>query len=147
MVSATQSVKVIGATEPKASGDQLQAQGTDARVFHTNCQLTRSQSRESLAIPGQESLLALKSKDQPDFVEICHNFSKEDKDDDDLLYMIHGRSERRKTKVELNASNLINKMEVFWKYKTANILRHTSDPFCLILKMVSKTSTMVHRKW
>ena len=84
-----------------------------------------------------------KSKDQPDFVEICHNITKEDKDAGDLLYMLHGRSERSKTKVELNASNLINKMEVFLKYKTANILRHTSDPLCLILKMVSKSPKSV----
>jgi hypothetical protein len=78
-----------------------------------------------------------------DFVEICHNITKEDKDAGDLLYMLHGRSERSKTKVELNASNLINKMEVFLKYKTANILRHTSDPLCLILKMVSKSPKSV----
>ena len=72
-----------------------------------------------------------KAKDEPEFLEILHNISKEDKDTGDLLYILHGRSDKSKTKVELSAGNLINKMEVFLKYKTDNIVRHTRDPLIM----------------
>ena len=49
-------------------------------------------------------------KDQPEYLEICHNISQTDKDTDDLPYILQGRSDRSKTKVELNTGNLMTKM-------------------------------------
>ncbi len=63
-----------------------------------------------------------KSKDQPEYLEICHNISQTDKDTGDLLYILHGRSDASKTKVELNDANIMTKMEVFLKYKNKNIV-------------------------
>jgi hypothetical protein len=88
-----------------------------------------------------------KAKDEPEFLEILHNISKEDKDTGDLLYILHGRSDKSKTKVELSAGNLINKMEVFLKYKTDNIVRHTRDPLCLLLKMLRTGHYALKPSW
>jgi len=88
-----------------------------------------------------------KSKDQPEYLEICHNISETDKDNGDLLYILHGRSDRSKTKVELNAANLMTKMEVFLKYKTSNIVRHTRDPLCLLLKMLKTGHYILKPSW
>ncbi len=71
-----------------------------------------------------------KSKDQTEYLKIGHNISQTDKDSGDLLYILHGRSDDSKTKVELNSANIMTKMEVFLKYKTKNIVRHTRDPLC-----------------
>ena len=77
-----------------------------------------------------------KSKDQPEYLEICHNMSQTDQDTDDLLYILKGRSDRSKTKVEFNVVNLMTKMEQFLEHKTENIVRHTPDPLCLLFKML-----------
>ena len=63
-----------------------------------------------------------KSKDQSEYLEICHNISQTDKDNGDLLYILHDRSDASKTKVELNVANIMTKMEVLLKYKTKNIV-------------------------
>ncbi len=86
-----------------------------------------------------------KSKDQPEYLEICH-ISETDKDNDDLLYILYGRSDS-KTNVDLNATNLTTKMEVFLKYKTSNIVCHTRDPLCLLLKMLKTGHYILKPSW
>ena len=78
-----------------------------------------------------------KAKDAVDFREITHKITDQDKAAGDLLFILHGRTETSKTKVALTGRNIISKMLVFLKYKTQTILRHTRDPLCLLLKMVS----------
>jgi len=78
-----------------------------------------------------------KAKDAVDFREITHKITDQDKTAGDLLFILHGRTESSKTKVALTGRNIISKMLVFLKYKTKTILRHTRDPLCLLLKMVS----------
>jgi hypothetical protein len=78
-----------------------------------------------------------KAKDAVDFREITHKITDQDKTAGDLLFILHGRTESSKTKVALTGRNIISKMLVFLKYKTKTILRHTHDPLCLLLKMVS----------
>ena len=65
--------------------------------------------------------------------------SQTDQDTDDLLYILKGRSDRSKTKVEFNVVNLMTKMEQFLEHKTEKIVRHTRDPLYLLFKML-KTS-------
>lgn len=79
-----------------------------------------------------------KAKDAVDFREITHNITDQDKAAGDLLFILHGKTETSKTKVSLTGRNIISKMLVFLKYKTKTILRHTRDPLCLLLKMVSE---------
>ena len=43
--------------------------------------------------------------------------------------------------------NLINKMAIFMKYKTRNVLRHTNDPIHLILKMIRSGHYEVGSNW
>ena len=78
-----------------------------------------------------------KAKDAVDFREITHKITDQDKAAGDLLFILHGKTETSKTKVALTGRNIISKMLVFLKYKTKTILRHTRDPLCLLLKMVS----------
>ena len=94
---------------------------------------------------GHESSIATssevsKSPTTFEYLEITHNISQTDKDNSDLLYILHGRSDRSKTKVDVNVFNLMNKIEVFLKYKTSNIVRHTRNPLCLLLKMIKKSN-------
>jgi hypothetical protein len=64
---------------------------------------------------------------------VCHNVTEEEKDDGDLQYLLHGASDFTKKKVKLNEYQLLERMLVFLKYKSRNMLRFVKDPLSLLL--------------
>jgi hypothetical protein len=56
-----------------------------------------------------------KTEDAVGFREITHKITDQDKTVGDLLFILHGRTESRKTKVALTGWNIISKMLVFLK--------------------------------
>jgi hypothetical protein len=88
-----------------------------------------------------------KQRHEAHFEELSHNISNDDRTRGDLEYLLHGKFEGHKNKVPLNMGNLINKMAIFMKYKTRNVLRHTNDPIHLILKMIRSGHYEVGSNW
>jgi len=52
-----------------------------------------------------------------------HNVTEQEKDEGDLQYLLHGASDLTKKKVKFTEYQLIERMMVFLKYKSRNMLR------------------------
>lgn len=78
---------------------------------------------------------------------VCHNVTEEEKDDGDLQYLLHGASDFTKKKVKLNEYQLLERMLVFLKYKSRNMLRFVKDPLSLLLLMIKSGNYLVDVKW
>ena len=76
---------------------------------------------------------------------ISHNVTEQEKDEGDLHYLLHGASELTKKKVKLTEYQLMERMMVFLKYKSRNMLQFVKDPLSLLLLMTG--NYIVDVKW
>ena len=91
---------------------------------------------------------SLKDSNEPHFREVlCINVSDEVKDAGKLQYILHGKIGVSKNRVALNQNNIINKMMLYLKYKTANMVEFSADPFNLLLRMMNSGHYMLESKW
>ena len=51
------------------------------------------------------------------------------------------------SRVALNQNNIINKMMLYLKYKTVNMVEFSADPFNLLLRMMNSGHYMLESKW
>ena len=78
---------------------------------------------------------------------ISHNVTEQEKDEGDLQYLLYGASELTKKKVKLTEYQLMERMMVFLKYKSRNMLRFVKDPLSLLLLMIKTGNYIVDVKW
>jgi hypothetical protein len=71
--------------------------------------------------------------------------TEQEKDEGDLQYLLHGASELTKKKVKLTEYQLMERMMVFLKYKSRNMLQFVKDPLSLLLLMTG--NYIVDVKW
>ena len=73
--------------------------------------------------------------------------TEQEKDEGDLQYLLYGASELTKKKVKLTEYQLMERMMVFLKYKSRNMLRFVKDPLSLLLLMIKTGNYIVDVKW
>jgi hypothetical protein len=73
--------------------------------------------------------------------------TEQEKDEDDLQYLLHGACELTKKKVKLTEYQLMERMLVFLKYKSRNMFRFVKDPLSLLLLMIKTGNYIVDVKW
>ena len=73
--------------------------------------------------------------------------TEQEKDEGDLQYLLHGACELTKKKVKLTEYQLMERMMVFLKYKSRNMLRFVKDPLSLLLLMIKTGNYIVDVKW
>ena len=73
--------------------------------------------------------------------------TEQEKDEGDLQYLLHGASDLTKKKVKFTEYQLIERMMVFLKYKSRNMLRFVKDPLSLLLLMIKTGNYIVDVKW